>query len=224
MSTDPESYLAVSCAACEAVVKAKVVGEHVTNAFYEGAGELPEAAVSLAVCPSCNEPIVARQLWQGEDDTGASLWSRATRVWPLPEREAHADIPPIVKVSLEEAERCFRAGAHTASVVMCGRALEGIGRHFETTDWRPQKSLKELLDRGVIDPRLFDWGEALRKNRNLAAHASEEKFSREDATDLLDFISAICEHVFVLIPKFKSFMERQASRPGKNVGSNAKKK
>jgi Domain of unknown function (DUF4145) len=192
------------------MVKARILAEHVTTTPYKELGELPDTRVSLALCSSCNDPITVRQTWQGEDDLGASIWSVASRVWPLPEREAHTSIPPIVRVSLEEAERCFIAGAHTASVVMSGRALEGVGRHFDTSSWKLAESLKELRDRGVIDPRLFEWGDALRRDRNLAAHASEEKFSKEDATDLLDFIHAICEHVFVLVPKFRAFMERRS--------------
>jgi hypothetical protein len=72
--------------------------------------------------------------------------------------------------------------------------------------------LKELLDQGVIDKRLFDWGDVLRKHRNIGAHATEEKIPKEDAKDLLEFVSAICEYVFILSDKFEKFMERSKSR------------
>jgi hypothetical protein len=47
-----------------------------------------------------------------------------------------------------------------------------------------------------IDQRLYEWGEELREHRNLAAHASERTFNREDAEDLFEFVNAICECLF----------------------------
>ena len=41
------------------------------------------------------------------------------------------------------------------------------------------------------------------------AHATEDKISKEDAKDLLDFAQAICVYVFVLNAKFNRFMERK---------------
>jgi Domain of unknown function (DUF4145) len=101
--------------------------------------------------------------------------------------------------------------------MMCGRALEGVCVHFETRNRTLARGLEELLEKGIIDARLALWGEQLRKHRNLAAHATEEKTSREDATDLLDFVDAICEYVFVLTPKFRSFMARKESEASAEV-------
>src|SRR2546428_152743 len=97
-------------------------------------------------------------------------------------------IPDIVRVSLEEAQRCHAAAANTACAVMCGRALEGVCIHFGTKDRHLAKALPELRDRKLIDERLFNWGDELRKHRNVAAHATEDRISRDDATDLLEFL------------------------------------
>ena len=72
--------------------------------------------------------------------------------------------------------------------------------------------LKELLDREVIDKRLFRWSEELRLHRNLAAHATDEQFSHDDAEDLFAFATAICDYIFVLKDKFDSFMERKEAK------------
>lgn len=50
---------------------------------------------------------------------------------------------------------------------------------------------------------------ALREHGNIGAHPSEEKISKEDARDLLDFATAICDYIFVLTKKFDNFMERK---------------
>ena len=95
---------------------------------------------------------------------------------------------------------------------MCGRALEGICRHFETKSPYLSGGLKELLDREIIDKRLYQWSQELQRQRNLAAHASEEKVSQDDATALLEFVTSICDYVFVLSAKFEEFMKRKTAK------------
>ncbi|MEZ4309570.1 MAG: DUF4145 domain-containing protein [Polyangiaceae bacterium] len=212
MATTEKNYLVVACEQCEADVRAEVVGAHEVKFFSEDFNaEFPHHLFSLAVCPSCEGVLMARQNFQMEGSPDEGYWMKPVRVWPRQERESTDKFPDIVRVSLDEAHRCHRASAFTASAVMAGRSLEGICLHFRTKDKTLSKGLKELLDKEVIDQRLFQWGEELRKLRNLAAHASAEKVSREDATDLLDFLNAICEYVFVLTPKFQSFMKRKAA-------------
>ncbi len=81
---------------------------------------------------------------------------------------------------------------------MCGRTIEGVCNHHSTKNKTLAGGLKELRENGIIDERLFEWGDELRKHRNIGAHATSEKISKEDAKDLLDFSSAICEYVFTL--------------------------
>jgi hypothetical protein len=201
-------YLTIECTHCDAVVNAEILAEHETTTFEEATlMDVPDTCTTLVVCPSCHEALVARSRWLGEGDEG-EVWSKVQRVWPRPERDSASTIPPIVRVSLDEAQRCFRAAAYTACVVMSGRALEGVCRHFQTKSDKLYQGLAELLERQLIDQRLLLWGEQLRKHRNLAAHPTEHKFATEDATDLLDFANAICEYVFVLTPKYESFMAR----------------
>lgn len=92
---------------------------------------------------------------------------------------------------------------------MCGRAIEGICKHHNAKTKTLAAGLKDLKDKEIIDGRLFEWGEALRTAQNLDAHASTEKVSKEDAQDLLDFSTAICEYVFVLNAKFERFKARK---------------
>lgn len=130
MNKDKKRYLAVNCAECAATVRAEVMTIHETSYFDQQVMlTLPDNRIALVICPS-GHPILAQETWQGEDDEGVSTWSRPARLWPQPERASNALIPDIARISLEEANRCHRAGAYTASAVMCGRALEGICGHF----------------------------------------------------------------------------------------------
>src|SRR5262249_34892443 len=106
-----------------------------------------------------------------------------------------------------------------ACTVMSGRALEGICRHFGTQKVNLGPGIKQLREKGIIDTRLGTWAEELQKARNLSAHASDEKVTKEDAQDLLDFVEAICEYVFVLTAKFDSYMARRKKPNGHSVAT-----
>ncbi len=121
-------------------------------------------------------------------------------------------IPETIRTCLLEARKCLHATAYTACVAMSGRAIEAMCRHFETKKETLFEGLKELHERSVIDARLYQWGDELRKHRNLAAHATGAKFALADAKDLYDFSTAICDYVFVLTQKFEDFKKRQAKK------------
>jgi len=198
----------IECPYCESKVDGKVIGEH--ESYLEEAG-FP-FKVLLLECPVCKQPLLG---CQEAYQTGPSRyeWSDVTRLWPQPDARVDWSIPDIVRASLEEARKCYKARAYGACAVMCGCALEGICNEYSAKSKILAKGLEELLDRKIIDERLFRWGEELRKHRNIGAHATGEKISREDAQDLLDFVNAICEYVFVLSVKFEEFMQRKGQNP-----------
>ncbi len=143
--------------------------------------------------------------------TGEDKWDfvSADRLWPSPDTGVDWEIPESARNSLIEAKVCFKAKAYSACAVMCGRAIEGVCVHHEPKVRSLATGLKKLKDTGVIDNRIYEWGEALRENRNLGAHATTERVSKEVAKDLLDFSVAICEYVFVLNKKFERFQKRR---------------
>jgi len=181
------------------------VDGEVRGSVYEVNEEPFNGLVSLLRCPACHSGIVSYQEFQG----GENVYGDASRVWPEPTRPLDWSIPEIVRTSLNEAEKCLRASAYMASVVMCGRALEGICRHFETKSPYLGGGLSELRDREIIDKQLFQWSQELQKHRNIAAHASEKKIAKRDAEDLMDFVFAISEYIFVLKHKFEQFLKRK---------------
>ena len=195
----------VECSYCQARIDAQVIAEHV-DPFDEFTGL--RYRVTLLSCPTCKNSLVAGQY----EKVGGQEWDSPTRVWPSPDRHFSWFIPPIVRSSLEEANKCYKAIAYSACAVMCGRALEGICRHYKTKSNYLGGGLKELLEQGVIDGRLFKWSEALQASRNIGAHATGEVVSQDDAGDVLDFANAICEYVFVLSAKFDEFMKRKKGR------------
>jgi hypothetical protein len=193
----------IECPYCESKVDGKVFGEHITSKE-----DYPfPTKVVLLECPACKESLVGYQELV-ETAYGTDEWVSGNRLWPEPVNPSNWLIPIIVRDSLEEAKKCYSARAFNACAVMCGKALEGLCKLKETKSKDIAGGLKELLDQKVIDERLYEWGETLRIQRNFGAHASEQKISKDDAHDLLDFANAICEYIFVLSDKYEKFIER----------------
>ena len=209
----------IECSYCKAKVDAKVLAQH--DEFDPEEDAFPFRA-SLLVCPSCKNSMLAGQ--ELVDTRGGNqIWNSASRLWPSPKQYLSLDIPAVVRNSIEEARKCLAARAYTAAVAMSGRALEGICRHFKTKSQYLGGGLKELRDREIIDSRLFDWSEALRKHRNMAAHATKEKATEANARDLLNFVESISEYVFVLSARFEEFKKRETRAAAKKKSA-AKKK
>ena len=194
----------IECSYCSAKVDAKV------KATYEsGEDEEPFTTKTyLLACPVCTNSIVAIQETI-MDEAYDLTWSPIRRVWPEPEPIARTGVPDIVGVAQAEAYRCFNAKAYEACAVMCGRALEAICKHFNTKSEMLAGGLTELLEKKIIDEKIYEWGEALREHRNIGAHAGQESITRLDAADLINFLEAICDYIFVLTKRFEEFAQRK---------------
>ena len=201
----------VECSYCKARVDAKVVAQHVDPPEEESGLRY---TISLLSCPTCHNSLVVCQAENQYKEHDGSEWDDPTRVWPSPDKYFSWHIPTIVRSSLEEANKCFKAGAYSACAVMCGRALEGICKHYKTKSAYLADGLKELHQQGVIDGRLIIWSDALRLSRNIGAHATASSASHDEARDVLLFANAICEYVFVLSAQFEEFMKR-GEKPAK---------
>jgi hypothetical protein len=189
----------IECYRCEARVDAKLIAQH--EAWDE---DDPDTFHTyLLECPNCKTTLVGGQYAFEENEL--------TRLWPSPEKYASHRIPEIIKSSIEEAQTCFKAGAYNACTVMAGRALEGVCRHFGTEKTYLGPGIRQLREKGLIDARLAKWAEELQRARNLSAHASGQRVSKQDAQDLLEFVNAICEYVFVLAQKFDEYITRRSS-------------
>ena len=200
----------IECHNCEATVHAKCIADHERDNPFD---RYPFLKVSILECPRCKDIIVSGQV---SDDLQIEGYSEPVRFWPDPYFFLPAALPKVIRDSVHEADRCFKAKAYTATAVMCGRALEGICRHFNTKSKYIGKGLLELKDRKIIDSRLYDWSVALQKLRNIGAHAGDELVSKEDAGDIIAFVRSIIEYVFMLTWRFDNFTKRQENANKQN--------
>jgi hypothetical protein len=105
-----------------------------------------------------------------------------------------------------------------ACAVMCGRAVEALCNE-KVGSKTLAEGLKKLRANKVIDEKLFQWGEALRHERNIGAHAGEEVTTWQDARDVLDFALAMSEYVYVLDEKYKAYLERKPKKEAPKVST-----
>ena len=174
-----------------------------------------DCAVVLAACPSCRSPLVGTtHLFQNELNDWQ--YDQADRVWPAPTSvEVSLTIPQNVRRDIKDAQKCIAHGIYSAAVVLCGKALERLVKERAPSKTLAE-GLNELKANGIIDERLSLWAAALRKERNIGAHASDEEVSKENAQDVLDFTVAIFEYVYTLSEKYTEFMARKSA--SKNAG------
>jgi hypothetical protein len=200
----------IECPHCDARVYGKLIAERAYAPTYESGGYTDAYKYVFLECPSCHESLLGL-CNQDEQYDEYTRWESPIRLWPCPEELYDPNIPHFVRTSLDDARKCFHAKVYTACAVMCGRALEAICKE-KTGETILAKGLQELKSTNQIDDQLFNWGEALRKERNIGAHASEETVSRLDAQDILDFANAIVEYVYVMTAKFEAYKARKADK------------
>ena len=162
----------IECPYCETRVDGILRGEH--HSFFKDYG-FPFKTVLLE-CPLCKNTLLGGGEVEPDPNWDESCY--LTRLWPEPDISFQPEIPLRIRLSLEEAQRSLKAKAYHSCAVMCGRAIEGLcHQHSAISNFAG--SLKDLLDRKIIDERLFKWGSELRRLRNIGAHDSEEEIARK---------------------------------------------
>ncbi len=194
----------IDCARCVARVDAKILYNYV----YPPSDEGDPYGYFLLDCPSCHEVLLAGAE-PDPDPSNQFGWYAVQRLWPEPKESLDGPIPPLARKALEDAHKCYSAGVYSACAVMCGKAIEAICVD-KTGKKTLAEGLRELKNQNVIDDRLFAWSEVLREQRNIGAHAVEDSTTEEDARDILDFATAICEYIYVLSEKYDQYIRRKS--------------
>lgn len=129
---------------------------------------------------------------------GAITW-RGFHWWPLSGAKTHPAVPPPISAALGEAVVALSANCPRASAVMARRTLEAVAFDKGETDGVLAVRLKRMAERGLLHESLADWSKEVRLIGNVGAHFDPiEDVSNQDARQLLKFITALLEYIYVL--------------------------
>lgn len=194
--------IVIDCPHCEVRVKAEATSS---------VGKPEDRAYFLVQCPSCQAPLFGSAVLYYDEHNNWS-WDTAERLWPTPMvAEVGPAIPEAARRDIRDAQKCLSHGIYSAAAVLCGRALERLIKEKAGANMIG-KGLAELKTKGIIDERLYAWAEALRKERNIGAHASEEDTTKENAQDVIDFTIAIFDYIYTLSEKYEKYVARKAAQ------------
>lgn len=162
---------------------------------------------TFATCEICYYPAVYSR---DDYDLGAGFEDdEYYRVYPPHERSVPFVLPTIVRESYDEAVRCEVHKSWIACVTMVGRTLEAVTKEYAPEVRSMFGGLKKMYDDGAISQEIHDWANELRSIRNIGAHATAKKLSRQDAKESLDFLQAILETIYYMRPKFIAMKARR---------------
>ncbi len=144
----------------------------------------------------------------GDDEFYEDLW----QIYPAQQRGLSPDVPDDLRQDFEEAQRCLRAKSYRGAAVLARRVIEGMCDDHGQKKGNLNDRLINLKQQGVIDDRLYAWADACREVGNEGAHERGTVVPREDAEDLLGFVEALADYLYVYRARFDKFTARRAAR------------
>jgi hypothetical protein len=138
-------------------------------------------------------------------------WDTPFVIFPNPDAKVNADVPRGIRTSFEEACGSYRAGLYTASAIMCRKTIDGICAEHGIAERNLDLSLKKMLEKELIDARLYEWSDVLRVMGNVAAHDVATTIQQPDAKDAIEFTNAILDYLFSYRDRFEKFKSRRAA-------------
>jgi hypothetical protein len=145
---------------------------------------------------------------------GGDKWDTPQLVYPTTDLRDNPNAPRDIRLAFDEACNCYRAGAFTASAIMCRKTLERIYAAHVVTESSLARSLRKMHEHNLIDGRLFEWSDLMRAAGNEAAHCVGLSIHQADAKDILGFTNAIMDYLFSFRDRFEEFKKRRSKDPG----------
>lgn len=194
----------LECTNCNAHVETEEIGEY----EYLRNEDHPSGRFVLLKCKKCGSPILINQDNIGNMVEG-NIWDSPITLFPNQDTHFNPNAPKAIRTSYEEAAKCFRNRAYTASAIMCRKTLEGICKNNGISERNLVQAIRKMKESKIINDQLFEWADTLRMAGNEAVHGVDITVSREDSRDMLDFTNAIIDYIYSFKEKFEQFKKRR---------------
>lgn len=195
---------AVICPACNTAVTMQVKAEWYVSDQNSG----PPQRWSAGHCPQCLAPTLYLRELLGHHPDGYDVWDSHWQVHPPQARKMSVAVPEALRNDHDEARRCLQARCYTAAAIMARRIVEGICREHGYKE-SLFKALAKMRDAGVIDARLYEWADSARELGNEGAHAYGGSVLRDDAEEVLNFVEALLDYLYVFQARFDAYKKRR---------------
>jgi hypothetical protein len=117
-------------------------------------------------------------------------------------------LPQDVDRYYRDAITVLNAGVPDAAAVQLRRTLEAAAKHFDVEPFPLADAVKALMKKGLITKQFGDVIGHVRKIGNIAAHASDEKVSVEEAYQVLRFTTQVLRNLFEVPAELKKLESR----------------
>lgn len=183
------------CPHCDEVVSVKIFGTYEDQPF-----EAPPFRYEAGVCPKCDRAMlfVSEDFGLGLDE------DEPYRLFPVQQDPLHPAIPENLRKDLAEARLCFKAKCFTATAIMVRRMTESLCAEHGEKEGNLFARLKVLKDRGIIEPRLYEWAELLRLFGNEGAHGGNS-ITKGEAQEALAMAEAVLDYVYSFQQRYNDF-------------------
>jgi len=114
---------------------------------------------------------------------------------------------PVIHVALDkkqdivtatiEAEKCLAVGAYSACGCAARRVIHCICQDMQAKGDNLYEQLKDLKDKQLITPSLWEWAEELRIIGRSGAHPEWEDISPDDADYAVRFLREIIRYLYI---------------------------
>lgn len=137
---------------------------------------------AVYICPNCGGPVF---FTRNGEQRPSSAFGRPVQ-----------NVPGDLNALYEEARRCTREGAYTASVLLCRKMLMNIAvtegakeglRFVEYVDF--------LANRGYVPPNGRHWVDYIRRKGNEATHEIA-LMTKDDAEELITFTEMLLRFIY----------------------------
>lgn len=152
----------------------------------------------IGVCNACDKPVL--------------VLNKGERVYPAPlPKPSEQDIPDGIRADLDEAKKCFSAGAYRAAAVMARRTIQVAATDKGATSDRLVTQIHDLKQAGKITADLKEWADAVRWIGNDAAHPTGSPVTQDDAEDVLHLAEQFL-HVLYVAPALAAGIKKRRGK------------
>jgi len=207
--TEPEIQYKVPnyCPTCNSIVETGVLFTYTYDFTYTDELINQGTLVILGKCLNCNRPFLSQEDFQNIEDH--SITDNEIQLFPLTDNVALKNAPDIVINPYKEAQKCYRAQAYEACVIMCRKGIEGICTDKGEVKGNLAEKLKKLKEKHILEDTFYNWSNELRLIGNDGAHSHEKIINKQDARDSIDFFDALITYLYHLVDQYTKLKTRR---------------